>query len=162
MNIDKFIKPQNYIHLCPFCQQELGICDNEYFKNHQQTGYQCNNCCVTNAKTMAGQPFSRYNIGVMKNLQLENIFIDQIIVEETFIIHNKDNEWYDVSNHLIKEQTTIVLTTPTTRELNPFLGEALHGLTWIGELIILPFVDSWELSDQEATLTKLKTYLLFL
>ena len=107
----------------PSVNKNYNICNNEYFNNHQQTGYQCNNCCVTNAKTMASQPFSRYNIGVMKNLQLENIFIIRLLSRRHYSIHNKDNEWYDVHNHLMKEQTTIVLTTPLHESLIHFLAK---------------------------------------
>jgi hypothetical protein len=110
---------------------------------------------------MSGKPFSRYNIGVMEDLQLGDIFVGQLIVTETFYIHHKDSQWYDVSNNLIKDQTALVLTTPTIKALSPY-SETPLGLTWLGGVVILPFIDSWNPADEAGTLSKIKTYLLFL
>lgn len=166
MNLDKFIKSKDYQHVCPFCDSVLTALDDIYFTNHGQKGYQCNTCYVPGVHTKSGRPFSRYNIGVMENVQLGNSpvaneFAPQIVVDETFYIHHQDNKWYNVHNDLAKGQTVMVLTEPMTEEHLVYVNEAPVGLVWITDLVVLPFIDSWNLSDESGTIGKIRTYLLF-
>ena len=161
MSLDKLIKCEDYIFTCPFCTKPLDIDDNEAYKNHGQVGYACSYCSVSNAETLSGKPFSRYNLGIMKNIELGGKVLPQLIVDETFYIHYEDDKWYDVHNDLAKDQTLIVLVEPMRSHHVFYMAEKPAGLVWVGKLIILPFIDTWNLSDQEATLSKIKTYVLF-
>lgn len=166
MSYQHLVRKKNEKLVCPFCHQELVRIINPYFSRQNQSGFECKNCSVPCANTLSGQPFSRYNIGVYENLEYfqedEVIKVDRLIVEETFFIYTgKDNKWYNVSNNIIKEQTTVVLATPTTKEHLGNLTEEPVGMAWISKLAILPFVSSWDLKDESATLKKLATYLIF-
>lgn len=99
----------------------------------------------------------------MKDVNLgDGRSFEQIIVSETFYLHVVDNDWYIVHNDLIKDQTAIVLAEPTTAEhVKIWKDEKPTGMIWKTQHTMLPFVDSWDLSDQKATLEKVKTYLLF-
>jgi hypothetical protein len=163
MSYDKNIKTKDYQHLCPFCSGPLTVNDNDYYSNHGQIGYECVNCSILDANTISGKPFSRYNLGVMRDVALENGFVyEQVIIEETFYIHYKDNKWYNVTNNLAKGQTVMVVVEPMKPEHIFYVGEKPTGLVWVSDLVVLPFIDSWNLSDQEATLKKIRTYLLFM
>jgi hypothetical protein len=160
MKIDRFIKPKDYVHICPFCGVSLAANADQYYINRGQKGYECIRCYIPDAQTESGKPFSRYNIGVMENFALLK-GDEQLIVDETFYINYKDNEWYTVHNDLAKGQTVMVLTEPARQEHVFYAEEKPRGLIWISELTILPFVNSWNLIDQEGTLQKIRTYLLF-
>lgn len=132
MSLDKYIKTEDHIHACPFCGKELAVNEDPYYKNKEQTGYECLHCIVPGVNTHSGKSFSRYNIGVMKSVQSGEVVYGQIIVEETFYIHFKNNQWYNVSNNLSKNQTILVLTEPTRPEHMGGLSEKGFGLVWFG------------------------------
>jgi uncharacterized protein YbaR (Trm112 family) len=161
MSLDKYIKDADYVHVCPFCSKELAINEDKYYENHGQVGYECLDCSIPGVNTFSGKKFSRYNIGVMKNVHLTDRVYDQIIVEETFYIHFKDNQWYNVSNNLPKSQTVLVLTEPSRPEHMAHISEKAYGLVWVSNLAMFQFIDTWDLTDQEKTLSKIRTYLVF-
>lgn len=149
----RFIKSLDHVNTCPFCKMNMHLNNSEYFKNKELIGYECINCSVPNAHTVSGQPYSRYNIGVVK----EDF---QYIMEETLFIFYKDNKWYNIHNNLNKYQTIVALTEPA-REEHAMFGEKPIGLICVSGIIILPFIDSWNLSDEAETMEKLRTYLIF-
>jgi hypothetical protein len=166
----RLVKNKNHEHCCPFCGNVLGVCADQYFSNQNKMGFECITCYVPNVNTKSGKPFSRYNIGVFQDVELlEGIVLEQMIAEETFYMHNKDDEWFNVHNNILKDQTTIVIVAPMTVEnwvVNPNLwignfGNRLYGMTWKSKLEVLPFIDSWDLSNEKATLEKIKTLMTF-
>ena len=163
MNTDKFIKDKNYKHTCPFCTAELKEIPGTHFVKNDMYGYECGQCSIPLVQTRSGKPFSRYNIGVMKDIQLEgHPVIEQLIVEETFFIRYKDDQWFQVHNNLKKNQTLMVLTRPMEEADVIKYGEKPAGVVWLKDIVYLPFIESWNPADEEATLSKIKTYLLFL
>jgi hypothetical protein len=162
MNLDKFVKKKEHIFLCPMCSRPLTVNNHTAYLQRSQTGYDCFNCTVPGAITDTLKPYSRYTIAVMKDIPInENVTFEQIIVHETFVVPYKEKQWYNVHNNLIKSQTIIALVEPARQEHIVYDGETPIGLVHVGNLIYFPFIDSWNLSDQEGTLSKIKTYLLF-
>ena len=163
MNLDKFVKTKEYQHTCPFCGTALSHIDDPYFTNRGQQGYACDGCCIPGVNTKSGKPFSRYNIGVLENVQTSSDrVIDQLIVDETFYIHHQDNKWYNVHNDMAKGQTVMVLTAPMQEEHLFYAGEQAVGLVWITDLVVMPYIDSWTLTDEVGTISKIRTYLIFM
>lgn len=167
MNPDKFIKTKDFIHTCPFCGKELAVSQNPRYKANARVGYECRNCFVPNVKTKSGLPFSRYIRATMENVRLsEEKVLEQIIVLENFYLPTKEpNRWYNVMNDLIKSQTIVALMRPAEQEDYPYKDDVPLGMVPVryshSAYVFLPFVDSWDLTDQEATISKLQTYLLF-
>jgi hypothetical protein len=165
MNLDKYVKTKDFVHTCPFCNEPLGVSNNPQYKTNAQVGYECAKCCIPDAKTKSGRPYSRYYRAIMENVDLGNgNTFDQVIINETFYMPHTDNRWYNVHNDLVKNQTAMVLTRPATKEDIYYEDEkdGPLGLVWVGNLILLPFIDSWNLADQEGTISKIQTYILFL
>ena len=157
MKLDHFVKDKDHIHICPFCSEKL-------LNTYKSVKYfSCVKCVIPDVKGNDDNPYSKYHRTVMKEVDIGNGKVcSQTIINETFFIHYTENKWYNVNNSLIKNQTTIVLTRPFSIEDIVYEDEiALVGMIWIGKLVLLPFIDSWNLADQEATLSKIKTYLLF-
>ena len=163
MNTDKFIKSKDYKHTCPICKVELSVITEDYFTKSGMVGYECSQCFVPKVKTKSGRQFSRYNIGVMEDLQVDqDKKLDQVISQETFYLHFKDDRWFQVHNNLRKDRTLMVLTRPMELSDVVYDGEEAVGVIWIKDIVHFPFIDSWNLADQAATLSKIKTYLLFM
>ncbi len=160
MNLDRFIRPEGEVMTCPFCQSPLTINDSPRFREHGVVGYDCFECVVPGAHGMNDKPYSRYNIAVMEKVQFVDGSLKQIITIETFVIPIKENKWYNVHNNIIKEQTNIVIVEPA-REEHFYPGEKVTGLVHIGNPVWFPLIDTWNPHDQEATLSKIKTYMLF-
>lgn len=160
MNLDRFIRPEGEVMVCPFCQFPLTVNDNPRFREHQVVGYDCFNCTVPGAHGLNDKPYSRYNIAVMENVQFMDGSLKQIITIETFVMPYKENKWYNIHNNIIKEQTNIVTVEPA-REEHMYPGEKPTGLVHIGRPIWFPLIDTFQPSDEEATLRKIKTYVLF-
>lgn len=152
----RFVKEKDEILTCPFCKKPLTLNENKMFEERLQIGYDCLSCVVSEAKGINDKPYSRYSIAVSKEL----MHIGQVIMLETFVIPWKGNQWYNVYNNLAKEQTNIVMVEPARRE-HFYEGEAVVGLVHVGNPAWFPLIDTWDPSDQEATLSKIKTYLLF-
>jgi hypothetical protein len=163
MNLDKFVKSKGYQHSCPFCGTDLISIDDPYFGNRGQKGYACEVCFIEGVLTKSGKPFSRYNIGVVENVDVgPHRILEQLIVDETFYIHHKENKWYNVHNDMVKSQTVMVLTEPMNESHIFYAGEIPIGLVWISDLVVLPYIDSWTLTDEAATISKIRTYLTFM
>ena len=91
MNLDKFIKTKDYKHTCPICSVELSVVSGDHFSKSGMVVYECSQCFVPKVRTRSGKPFSRYNIGVVEGLRVdEEKVLEQVISEETFYIHFKD------------------------------------------------------------------------
>jgi hypothetical protein len=157
MPTSRFFKEKDETLTCPFCKTPLTHNVSHVFTQQSQKGYDCLNCVVPGAFGANDKPYSRYTVGV----SLELMAIGQFIMLETFVIHLKDNQWYNVYNNLAKEQTNIVLVEPARKE--HFLeGEKVQGLVHVGNPAWFRLIDTWNPADQAATLEKIKTYLLFL
>lgn len=160
MSLDSYLKAEGEVLICPFCQFPLTHNNSIMWKNKGQVGYDCFNCVVPEARTISEKPYSRYTIGVMENIHLsEDRVIGQIIAHETFVLPYKD-KWYNVHNSLVKDQTTIVMVVPTQQE-HVYDNERPLGLVHVGNIVYFPLIHTWNLNDQEATLEKIRTYLLF-
>ena len=167
MNPDKFIKDKDFVHTCPFCDKEMAVSQNPQYKGPVPDGYECRNCFVPNVKTKSGLPFSRYIRVTMENVRLsEEKLLEQIIVLENFYMPTKvEDEWFNVVNDSIKSQTVVALMRPAVQEDYPYKDDVPLGMVPVAythsSYVFLPFVDSWNLADQEATSSKLQTYLMF-
>lgn len=162
MNVDKFIKGKDHKHTCPICNVELSVIPGDHFTKSGMVGYECSQCFVPDVRTKSGKPFSRYNIGVVENLRVdEDKVLEQVVSEETFYVHFKRGQWFQVHNNLRKGQTMMVLTRPMELADKVYDDEPI-GVVWIKDIVHLPFIDSWNLADEEGTVSKIKTYLLFL
>lgn len=156
MAANRLFKEKDEVLTCPFCNKPLTKNEHPLFKQQGQLGYDCFNCIVPGARSMNDKPYSRYSVAVNEEL----LVVGQFIMNEAFVIHIKDNQWYNVYNNLAKEQTNIVMVEPARKE--HFLeGETVAGLVHIGNPAWFPLINTWNPADQEATLSKIKTYLLF-
>lgn len=157
MASSRYFKEKDEVLTCPFCSKELTRSKHPWFKSQGYIGYNCFNCVVEGAKGAENQPYSRYMISILEEL----LPAGQLVAVETFLIHIKDDQYYNVHNNLPKQQTNIVAVEPAKKE--HFLeGEEVTGMTHISEIAWFPLIDTWNPADQEATLSKIKTYLLFL
>lgn len=152
----RYFKEKDEVLTCPMCKNPLTRNENPLFKQRTQVGYDCFSCIVPGANGMNDKPYSRYSVAVSEEL----LHVGQFIMLETFVIPYKDNQWYNVYNNLAKEQTNIVLVEPARQE-HFMEGEKVQGLVHVSNPAWFPLIDSWDPSDQEATLSKIKTYLLF-
>jgi hypothetical protein len=160
MNLRRFIRAKGEVIDCPFCQFPLSYIDHQYFKTQGQIGYRCLRCIVPGARTANDKPFSRYHVAVIEDFTTGTITFGQLIISESFVIHVEDNKWYNISNSLIKEQTAIAMVVPASKE-HFFDGEKVAGLAYVSAQLYFPLIDSWEPWNKEATLEKIKTYILF-
>lgn len=161
MNLGKFIRVKGEVFVCPFCQFPLTINDHPFYIMSGKLGYDCFRCIIPGVKTGDETPFPQYSISVMNDVPVnDDVLYDQFIMEETFRIYLEDGRWYNVHNSLLKEQTSIVLMEPA-RQQHFYTGDKVAGMVHVNNIVIFPFIDSWDLSDRAGTLTKIKTFLLF-
>lgn len=164
MKLDRLLKSKLHQHLCPFCIQPLTEIKDNYFTARCQIGYECSHCFVPNVKTKSGKSYSRYNIGVMLDVQTNGYgIVDRVIVSETFYVHRDADFWYRVHNDLIKNQTLIVLEEPMRHDHIYYAGDEAFGMVWAGSGApeILPFV-VWTPENEASLLPKVRTLLTFI
>lgn len=162
MRFERYIKPHGEIFSCPFCQSPLTINNDPFFKAQQIIAYDCLKCAIPGARGLNFKPYSRYSIGIIENLKLFND-LDKtydIIANEAFALHKEDNKWYHVYNSIKKNQTSISIVVPASKEFF-YPDEEIFGIIHIADPIYFKLIETWNLSDQEATLSKIKTYLTF-
>ncbi len=161
MNLNRFVKAKGEVLTCPFCMFPLTFNDHQTYVTQGRLGYDCFHCTVPGARGLNDKPYSRYSISVMEDVPVtQNICYSQVIFTEAFAIHLKDNKWYHVYNNLLKEQTNIVVVEPARPE-HFYEGETVAGLIHVTNPLWFPLIDTWDPTDQEATLSKIKTYILF-
>lgn len=160
MNLNRFLRGKGEVLCCPFCMYPLTVNDHPFFSHQGRVGYDCLKCYVNEAQTITEKPYSRYSISVMENVSINSHMIGQIIITETFVMHIADNKWYNVHNNLIKQQTNISIVEPARKE-HFYDEEKVSGLVHIGDVVWFPFIDTWDLTDQNGTFDKIKTYMLF-